>query len=450
MIDRKISACIDNRLDCSLDMLRRYLRHASISAQGRGIGETSEFVSQLFRKSGLSVKVCKAGGHPVVFAERKVSPKAKTILFYNHYDVQPPEPLNEWLSPPFQMTIRQGKIFARGVADNKANLIARISAVRAMMETVGDLPVNVKFVVEGEEEIGSPTLPLFFKKYRELLDADLCLWESSSKDEAGRPQIYLGCKGMIHGELIVRTSRHDLHSSRATIVPSAAWRLIWALATIKDERERILIKDFYKDIVKPSASVLELIKKIPFVTKNLKKELGLKEFLNGIHGFDLLKRHLFEPTFNVAGITTGYQGSGHKTVLPKIARAKFDIRLVPNMSPKDVVAKLRKHLDRHGFGDVEIYDIRSYPAARTPHTHPYVGMAAGISRELWGMEPIVHPTTAASGPMYLFTEIAPCVSAGGVGHPQSNAHAPNESVYLKDYVDGTKYIAMLIDRLSGE
>ncbi|OHB70574.1 MAG: hypothetical protein A2W23_00430 [Planctomycetes bacterium RBG_16_43_13] len=442
-----ILKAVDKNREWAISKLNEYLKIPSVSAQNSGIKESVAFLQRTFTEIGLDVKICEAGGSPVVFASKNVGGN-KTILFYNHYDVQPPEPLDEWLSPPFEPTIRDGKIFARGVSDNKANLITRIAAVKTFKDVNTNPSVNIKFVVEGEEEVGSEHLPNFTMQYRNLLDTDLCIWESASKDEVGRPQIILGCKGMVHGELVAKGANTDLHSSRAVIIPNPAWRVVWALATIKDKNENILIKGFYDDAVIPDENEKKLLEEIPFEEDKLRKNLGLSSFVNNLSGFDLKHRFFYSPTFTINGFTGGYQGKGSKTVLPKIATAKFDIRLVPNMQPDDIVKKLRKHLDENGFADIEIADVKGYPPARTPYNNPYVRIIAETGKEVWQKEMVVYPSTPASGPMYLFSKIAPCIGLG-VGHAQSNSHAPNESVYIEDFYIGTKHIANILAKMGG-
>lgn len=423
------------------EALLRYLRIPSVSAEKRGIGEAVEFLRGLFIEAGLEVSVESAGGPPVVVARGGSGPRS--VLFYNHYDVQPADPLDLWVSPPFEPTVRDGKLFARGVADNKANLIVRIAAARAL----GRLPCRVTFIVEGEEEVGSGTLAPFMKKHGKALQSDLCIWESSYRDEKGRQQLVLGCKGLVSGELVARGANTDLHSSRAVIAPNPAWTLAWALTTIKGPDERIKIKGFHDGIRKMTPADRAALRKVPFEEKSLLRQLGLKRFLTGARGDALKRRFFFEPTFNICGFGSGYHGPGHKTVLPREARVKFDIRLVPDMDPDAVIAKLRRHLAAHA-PDVELEWARGYPPARTPVDDPMVGVVREAAVEAWGPDVVTYPLMPASGPMYLFSRTMPCVGIG-VGHADSRIHAPNESIFVDDFEIGIRHAALLMEKLGG-
>jgi acetylornithine deacetylase/succinyl-diaminopimelate desuccinylase-like protein len=427
----------------ALNKLNKYLSIPTISAQGKGINETVKFLLSLFKEVGLKTKRIDCGGNPVVFAEHIAGDKAKTILFYNHYDVQPPEPLDKWISPPFKPTIRQGKLFARGTADNKGNLIARISAVKELLKENPRFPVNIKLLVEGEEEIGSPTLPKFVRKYRNLIKADLCIWESGSRDENDNPEITLGCKGICHMELFIRGAKTDLHSSKGVILPNPAWRLIWALASLKDENENILIDGFYKNVRAPRTIEKQVVRKIQFYESAKKKEFGITRFVNDLTGEKLKLRYFYQPALNINGLTSGYQGLGHKTVLPKQASVKIDFRLVPNQTPKEVITLLRRHLNKNGFSDIEIQNSRGYPPAQTQPDNPYVRLIEKVQGQVYRKKPVIEPLSAASGPMYLFSPLMPCASVG-VGYPSANIHAPNENIRLDDFRLNIKCIREVI------
>ena len=234
-----------------VDELRELLSKPSISAQNVGIQETAEWIVRYMESMGMKAQIHPmGGGHPVVYGELQ-GESDKSILFYNHYDVQPPEPLELWETEPFSPQIRDGKLFSRGVADNKGCLMARLQAVKAVLDTQGKLPVTVKFLVEGEEEIGSPHLRTFVDGHRELLRSDLCIWENAYGDEDGNPTIRLGNKGMCYVELTIQSMKSDTHSKNATIYPNAAWQMIWALSSLKDKNENILIDGFYDHVVDP-------------------------------------------------------------------------------------------------------------------------------------------------------------------------------------------------------
>jgi acetylornithine deacetylase/succinyl-diaminopimelate desuccinylase-like protein len=382
----------------------------------------------------------------VVFGE--MSGKSdKTLSFYDHYDVQPPEPLEEWESEPFEPDIREGTFYARGVSDNKGNLIARIAAVDAYVRARGELPVNVKFIFEGEEEIGSPNLGDFAEEHQDLIQADGCIWEAGYCDTQGRREVYLGLKGILYVELTARKANVDLHSARAAIVPSPAWHLLRALQTLKDKNERILIPGFYDKVLEPTESDLQALQKMPFDGDGYREQLGLDAFVNDLTGLPLLEQYIFQPTCNICGIWSGYTGEGLKTVLPHEAKVKIDFRLVPNQDPQHLFDLLVKHLENEGFGDIEVELLAAGNPARTPTDHAFAQIVIDAARDVYQHDPIVYPLTPGSGPMYVLCQRfgIPAVSIG-VGNENSRNHAPNENIHVQDFYQGIEHLAVILDR----
>lgn len=429
-----------------LDDLIRLCRQPSISAQNAGIKECADTLGEMMKAAGLQVRqFTDHGGYPIVYGERLEAFTLPTLLFYNHYDVQPPEPLELWKTPPFSPSIRQAAIYARGVADDKGPLVARLCALKAVLATVGNLPVNVKFVVEGEEEIGSSTLPKFIRKHKTLLQAQGCIWENGYKDEKERPTIYLGAKGILYVELHAQNAAMDLHSAYATLVQNPAWRLVQALASIKNANEQILVDGFADDVVEPTPEERAYLKTLPLEEKAWKRKWRVNAFVNQVTGFETKLRHFYQPTANICGLVAGYTGQGSKTVLPNTASAKLDFRLVPNQSSRDVLHKLRRHLRARGFTDVEVKAESGYEPARTPLHHPLVQLVARTARQVYKTEPVVEPTMAASGPMYLFiNELKLPTVSTGVGYAHSTTHAPNENIRVHDYLQGIDHIILIM------
>lgn len=423
--------------------LDRYLRIPSVAAQGTGIAGSVQLLVETFRELKLDVQVVETGGNPVVFAEKKTAGAKKTLLVYNHYDVQPAEPLDAWTSPPFEPAERNGRLYARGVADNKANLAVRLAAVREMGE---GLPVNVKFTVEGEEEIGSPSLAGFAKANRERIAADACLWETGGKDERGAPEVICGVKGILHCEVVARGASKDLHSSLGVAVPSPAWRLVHALAGLRAPSGVVTIPGFYDRVRNPDEADREVLRAMPYDEEKRKAQYGIKEFMRGLKGEELKAALVFAPTININGLSGGYQGKGSKTVLPREASAKFDVRLVPEMEPGEVLESLKEHFKEW---DVEIVDAHGYPPARTPVDAPVVKAAVEAGRVAYGKEPYVLPLMPASGPMSVYRELMPCVSFG-TGNPEANIHAPDESVVVADLEPGVRHVAEFFKRLASD
>jgi acetylornithine deacetylase/succinyl-diaminopimelate desuccinylase-like protein len=438
---------IEEHLEESLADLTRLCELPSISAQGQAIGETAAFVARLLEGAGFRTRILPkpAGSHPVVYGELEgASPK--TLVFYNHYDVQPPEPLEQWSSPPFQLTRRDDRLYARGVSDDKGDIISRLAAVRAFQAVQGRVPVNIKFCIEGDEEIGSPHLEPFVLEHRGLLKGDACIWEGASVDWDGAPQLYAGVKGLLYVQLEATGANRDVHSSWGTVVPNPAWRLVWALSALKDTDERILIDGFYDGVLPPTPDEEAALQPLPADEGERLESLGLASFLKGVRGVEYHRRHLFEPTCTIDGLTSGYQGEGAKTVLPATASAKLDFRLVPEQDPEEVLGGLRRHLDQHGFQDVKIVSISGEKPVRTPLDSAFVKLVCGTGEQVYGRPPRLMPNMAGTGPMYSFVRDLGLPTAGaGIGYPDSRAHAPDENIRIGDFVLGTKHIAAILD-----
>lgn len=439
---------IDQHLDETVARLQALCRQPSIAAQDTGMAEAAELVRRKLAEAGAEAELVPGGGFPFVVG-RLAGTGGKTLMFYNHYDVQPPEPLELWESPPFSAVVRDGRIYARGVADNKGNLVARLAAVEAWRAVRGALPLNLLFVVEGEEEIGSPNLAPFAAEHRAMLQADGCIWESGYKDTQERLEILLGVKGILDVELRVQCVNRDLHSANAAIIESAAWRLVWALQSLKGPDERVRVPGFYDAVRTPDERDRAMLAAWEFDETGELAEFGAAHFLLGLTGDALKEKLLFQPTCNICGFHTGYGGPGGKTVLPAEAIAKLDIRLVPDQDPYDILYKLRCHLDAEGFTDVEMLAAGPEFPARTDPSDPLVGAVVRAARRAYAAEPVVLPLMAATGPMYELCQRwgLPGVGAG-VGWAGSRTHSPNENVRIEDLREGIKHIALIIDEFS--
>jgi len=439
-------AYVDENGDRFLDQLKTLCSQPSIAAQGVGTRETANIVLDMLEGIGADARLIEvAGAPPVVYGE--IGQGKKTLIIYDHYDVQPPEPLDQWESQPFSPEIRKGFLYCRGVADNKGDLASRLQAIEGYQATMGRLPLKINFVFEGEEEIGSPHLAQFVEKNKELLvGADGCLWEGARVDTSGRPELYLGLKGILYVELRARGASRDMHSSWAPLVPNPAWRLVWALGTLKDENDRLTMDGLMEYVAEPPDEDMELLEKIPFDDEEMKEDLELPELLGGVKGTEAVRSLLYSPTCTICGMVAGYTGEGSKTVLPSEARVKLDFRLVPNLEPEVVLELLRKHLDRRGFDDVEIVGFSAEHPAKSSPDAAVARAAIQAARIVYGQEPVVYPSMAGSGPMYpLSTALGiPAVSGLGVGHAQSRIHAPNENIRLEDYFQAVKFTGEFI------
>ncbi|MCR4402141.1 MAG: M20/M25/M40 family metallo-hydrolase [Firmicutes bacterium] len=430
--------------------LQTLLRQPSISAQNKGVEDTARMVERMFSSVGARVQVLRIGGAaPLVTAEIPGA-QERTLLFYNHYDVQPPEPLDAWRHDPFGAEIDGGRIYARGAADNKGDLAARVRAAEAFIKVRGELPVTLKFVVEGEEEIGSPTLDRYAKEHPEAFRADACVWETGSRDEEGRLEVTLGCKGLCYAHIEVEGGSHDLHSSLAAVAPNPAWRLVWALSSLKNEREEILIPGFYEDVQQPNQAEIELVEKLTTSSDRLARSFGINGFVLGLAGKDVLRRLYFEPTCNVCGLSSGYEGPGSKTVLPSKAVAKLDMRLVPNQEPEDIARKFEAYLSAKGCGDFRVTWLGAERPVRTDPESRIVKVIKEAGLELTGKEPSLYPTSPGTGPMYQVAAQFGTPAVGvGVANPESRVHGPDENIRVSDFLEGVKFIALVLERFAG-
>lgn len=449
-MDNSLVRYVDEHLDETFDMLKLLCAQPSVSAQNEGILECAVLVRQLFEESGLVARLLPTldERYPVVYGEA-TGDSPKTVLFYNHYDVQPPDPLEEWQSSPFDPVEKDGYIFARGVSDDKGHIVARLAAVNALLDIRGSLPSSVKFCVEGAEEIGSPGIQEFVENQTDLLKADACIWEGGGVNWEGQPIITLGVKGLVYVELECRTAATDAHSSYAPRVPNAAWRLAWALSTLKDFDETIRIRGFYEKVRPTSEQELAALQALPFEEDQLKQDLGVQSLLQGTGELKSPRSLYLSPTCNISGFASGYLGEGAKTIIPASARAKLDFRLVPDQDPNEIVRKLRSHLIEQGFGDIKVHVFSTEHPARTSLDHPWVNLVADAAKVAYGKEALLVPSMAGTGPMYVFQSILGVpVASCGVDYPGNHIHAPNENICKAYFRQGILHTLEVMDRFA--
>jgi acetylornithine deacetylase/succinyl-diaminopimelate desuccinylase-like protein len=449
---KQIDNFVNLNADYFIDQLARLCAQPSVSAHNTGIRECADLVAQMLEEHGFQSEIMASAGNPVIYGEGN-GKSDKTILFYLHYDVQPAEPLDLWQSPPFQLTQRDGKLFARGSADDKGHIIARLAGLAAVKQTLGELPCNVKFIIEGEEELGSPNMPAFVEEHKDKLAADACIWEFGGVNHNDAPTQTLGLRGICYVELSLRTANQDAHSGLGgSIFPNAAWRLVWALNSLKDQDERILIPGFYDNVRPPSDYDLKLLAQLPDDAENIKEMYGLKHYLKGLTGgLEFKRTAIFEPTCTICGLDSGYQGPGSKTVLPAEARAKIDFRLVPDQTPDEILEKLRDHLDARGFENIEIIFHGGTRPAKTDAEHPFVQLTNATAKQVYGRDMVVSPMSGGSGPNYPFVHTLKLpVVASGVGYPGSAVHAPNEHIRVEDFLNGIRHTAYIIEAYGRE
>jgi acetylornithine deacetylase/succinyl-diaminopimelate desuccinylase-like protein len=433
-------------------LLERLCRQPSVAAQGLGMPEMADMVESLLSDTGFQTQRLYAeGAPPAIYGElRGRSPY--TVLLYNHYDVQPAEPLELWHSPAFEPTVRDGKLYARGAADNKGEIAARLTAIRALRAVLGELPITLHWIIEGEEEIGSPHFGAIASTYASLLQADACFWEGEGFGPTGRPELLLGTKGLLYVQLDVQGTGIDAHSGAAPILPSAAWRMVQALATLRTPDGHIRIPGFYDAVLKPSEAQLAAIADQPNMDAELREAFQVQQFVDGLSGAALAERAAFTPTCNIAGLVSGYTGEGSKTVLPAKAMAKIDFRLVPNQDPEDILAKLQTHLKDQGYDDIKITTFGRAEPVVTPIDEPLVQRIATIAESYNGKKPAINPI--AGGTLPLLGALRRYVGVPGLSVPgnptywANGAHAPNEHIRLDDLREAVRFNCYMFQALA--
>ena len=424
----------------------------SVAARGTGMRAMAEAIEKLMQRAGAGTRSFKIGsGYPILFGECGAG--TKSFVVYGHYDVAPVGQLTDWTSGPFAPAIIDGKLYARGAANSKGDLVARLAAVEAYQKSFGKLPVCLRFIVEGEAGIGSPSLYRFAEINRELIAAEGCIWEEGHKDTQERFVISLGFKGITFLELRAHGARTDLHSKWAAIVQNPAWRLVQALSTVTSPKGVITIDGFSSHIAPVAAEDAEALKEIQLDEAGLKREFRIGGWLRGMRGSSLVKELIFGPTCTICGIQTGHTEAGPKTVLPSYAMARLDFRLVPDLTPQLVVELLRKHLDARGFKDVEIIELGSAPVTKSSRESSVARAAIESAPEIYGAPPVVFPLDPASGPVGTIcgaTDPPMAVVSFGMSYAGSNPHGPNENIRIEDFLQSIKYFGRVIHHLGEE
>ncbi|WP_306117616.1 MULTISPECIES: M20/M25/M40 family metallo-hydrolase [unclassified Roseitalea] len=439
---------IDAHADECIADLQTLVRQPSISAQNVGLEECAALVRDMMHRDGLPADLHPLpDGPPVVFGHLQAKRPAKTILCYSHYDVQPPEPIEAWThGGPWSGAVVDGFLYGRGATDNKSGVLAFNKAAKAFLAVRGEVPVNLKFLIEGEEEIGSPNLGPWAERNKAMLEADgmHCL-DGSVEAGTDVPDVSLGLKSVLFVELIARGANADIHSLNFPLAPAPVWELVWALSTILDRNRRILIEDWDEGIWQLDAEdERQLVEKAGRVDLDaMREEWGIDSFALGRDGIDAIRARTYEPTANIQGIIAGYTGPGTKTIVPNEARARLDFRLIPNIQPDRAIARLKAHLEKHGFGHIE---VRAFDGAEPPYK---ISVREDISQaiiaaatEVYGELPVVNGVSA-EGAILRHVWI-PCVLTG-FANTGANLHAPDENIEIARYISGIKYAAAIME-----
>jgi acetylornithine deacetylase/succinyl-diaminopimelate desuccinylase-like protein len=443
----RVLAYIDAHQDSHLTRLMDYVRHPSISAHDIGIREVAALLVDHLTALGMQGKAIPTQGHPFVIGRRDDAPGKPTVLLYGHYDVQPPDPLDLWDSPPFEPTIRDGKIYARGIGDNKGQHFAQLLAIEAHLAVHGTLPCNVIFLLEGEEEIGSPRIAKFVRDHRDLLNADLVVTADGPLHASGTPIITFGVRGVFSFDLVVRTGRTDAHSgNHGGTMPNAIWTLVHLLATMKTPDGRITIDGLHDPILPPGNAERAAADALPADIPGYLRDMGLSR-LDEPADRPFNDRLMFHPTLTINGLHGGYGGPGNKTVLPCSAIAKCDIRLVEGMTPDQALACVRAHVAEHA-PEVEVVSHGGMLPSRTPLDTPFAPAIIDAIRTARGVDPYLYPSVGGSLPDYVWTKI---LGLPAFVTPYANAdeanHAPNENLEITLFHAGIRTGAALLDRL---
>jgi acetylornithine deacetylase/succinyl-diaminopimelate desuccinylase-like protein len=436
------------------DELCELLRIASVSADSRhkeDVRRAADWVAGQFLGLGLATEIVPTAGHPIVLAQSPQTAGAPTVLVYGHYDVQPPDPLGEWTSPPFEPTRRNGNLYARGATDDKGQMLTHVKSAEAWIKTTGKLPVNLKYLIEGEEEVGSENIYAFLDQNTEKLACDVVVISDCSQFGPGKPAITYGLKGLAYFELRLSGPKQDLHSGTfGGAVTNPANALAKMLAALRDEDGRVTIPGFYDDVVALTDREREQFRQLEFSEPEFMRKIGV-DAVTGEKGYTTLERRWVRPTFDINGLTSGYQGEGAKTVLPAKASAKFSFRLVPNQDPKKIAAALEtklRELCPPGIR-MELVPFGAGPGMVMSLDSPYMAAAARAIERSFGRAPVYIREGGSIPIVTAFRQqLGVDVLLLGWGQDDDNTHSPNEKFSLDDFHRGIKASAYLWQELA--
>ncbi len=444
----EIHNVIEKNKEKSIETLMDFVKQPSISRDVEAVEECSRYLKSLMVECGINTEIHKTEGNPIVYGKVLSNNKdARTVLFYGHYDVQPPDPLEEWDSPPFEPTIRNGKLYGRGAGDNKGQLLAHIFAVKAFLEKEKSLPINVKFVFEGEEEIGSKSLTKFVEENKELLETDVVITSDGPIHDSGAPMVAFGVRGVMNFQLELETANTDNHSgNKGGVIPNPAWKLNEVLCTMMAKDEFVTIEGFYDDVLKPTQKELDLIDKLPFDSENLARVYGVERI--DLDKKTFYKRLMFLPTLTINGLASGYTKEGTKNIIPKKAVAKMEVRMVKDQNPEDLFEKIKNHVNKTNPSIKVIQQEEDMYPSRTSSELPISEKVVAAVKRAYKRDPIVLPSMGGSLPDYIWTKV---LGRPSIMVPYANAdeanHAPNENMDLECFMKGIHFSVEIISGL---
>ncbi|MFM0854903.1 M20/M25/M40 family metallo-hydrolase [Streptococcus suis] len=451
MADSKVQAFENDAIiQTYFEKLKVLISKKSIFAQQIGLLDVATYLKEMFEEAGAEVILDDSYAAPFVMAKFAATvPNAKTLIFYNHYDTVPADADQVWeKGNPFELTISDGYIYGRGVDDDKGHITARLSALKKYQARQnGHLPVNVIFIMEGAEESASVDLDKYLSKYKEhLIGADLLVWEQGHRNSLHQLEIAGGNKGIVTFDLQVKSADLDIHSSYGGVIDSASWYLLSALQSMRAADGRILVDGIYEQVQEPNERELALVEEFALATSQSMKEIyGLTLPTLVEERREFLKRLYFEPSITIEGLSTGYLGQGVKTIIPAQASAKMEVRLVPGLDPHDVLEKIRQHLDKHGFGQVEVIFTLGEKSYRSDMSHPAIVNVIELAKKLTPEGVAVLPTSPGTGPMHtVFHALGVPIAGFGLGNANSRDHAGDENVSIADYYSHVELVEELI------
>ncbi|SFE59831.1 Acetylornithine deacetylase/Succinyl-diaminopimelate desuccinylase [Sulfitobacter brevis] len=438
---------IEENQDAYVQRVMDYVSHPSISAHNIGIREVATMLVDHLKELEFEARLVETPGHPFVLGHRDVDPAKPTVLLYGHYDVQPPDPLEAWVSPPFEPEIRDGRIWARGIGDNKGQHFAQLLAIEAHLKITGTLPCNIIFCLEGEEEIGSPQIAEFVREHMDELQADLVVTSDGPLHESGQPVITFGVRGVASFDLVAKGASRDVHSGNfGGVVPNPIWTLVQLLATMKDADGNITVEGINEPVIPPTNLELDAASRLPLDLEAVMADLGLTA-LDGPVNRPYWDRLMFHPTLTINGLHGGYDGPGSKTVLPNHAIAKCDVRLVEPLTPDYVFKCIEAHVARHA-PTVQMVRHNGMLPSKTPMDNAFASIISKAVRRARGLDPLLYPTVGGSLPDYVWTKI---LKKPAFVVPYANAdeanHAPNENLEVVRFIDGVRTGAALLFEL---
>ncbi|MBN1475761.1 dipeptidase [Candidatus Sumerlaeota bacterium] len=450
----EVLARIDSERDRSISDLKDLLRIPSVSSRpdhSADMARAAEWLRARLEAMGLETRICETPGHPIVYAEWLSAPGKPTVLIYGHFDVQPVEPLDEWSSDPFEPVEEGGNLIARGANDDKGQMFTHVRAVEAWLSETGSLPVNVKFLIEGEEEIGSPNLPAWLRENREMVKADVVAISDTSQFGPGYPSVCTGLRGIATFEMRVKTGQSDLHSGTfGGAVPNAIQVMTDILASFHTPEGAVAIEGFYSDVVEPTEEERASWARLPRSDEQFMREAGTRS-LWGEPGRTSIERTWSRPTLEIVGVTAGHQGPGHKGIVPATAVARFSTRLVPEMDPERVVRLVQSHVAKRTPPGAEVSAVCGHGARGTliPADSKWVQAAKRALAVGFGKEPVFIREGGSIPIVNLFQgELGmPCLLLG-YGLPDDRIHGPNEKFSMADFQSGTRTNAALLAELA--